>query len=113
MSQLEKEIQNVEASITHANKSVDLMKALERLQKNKDFKLIVGSHYFEKECIRLVLLKGTPGFDSPLAQAAIIKEMDAIGSFRMYLNSIFQLGKSAENDLASANEELEEMRGEI
>lgn len=109
---LEQEIQSVEISIEHAKETVERSKAVGRLIKNKDFKKVVLDGYFEKEAVRLVLLKSDPNWQSAEAQKDIENQMIAIGGFRNYLNTINQLGQMAANALADDEATLSELRGE-
>lgn len=103
------QLETIELSIQHAKKTVDTMKALQRLTVNRDFKTLVLSGYFEKEPVRLVLLKADPAMQTPELQAAIIKEMDAIGAFRQYLSGVMQLGRMAEKAIADDEATREEI----
>lgn len=94
------DLETIELSIKHAKKSVDLMKSVERLTKNRDFKLVVLEGFFEKEAIRLVTLKADPNMQDAESQEAIIKQMDAIGAFRQYLSALIQMGRMAEKAIA-------------
>ena len=46
--------QQIQISIEQANEVIALAEALERLQANKDFQVVIAKGYFEKEAIRLV-----------------------------------------------------------
>lgn len=94
------DLETIELSIKHAKKSVDLMKSVDRLTKNRDFKAVFLDGYFEKEAVRLVLLKADPNMQSEESQAEIIKQMDSIGSVRQYLSAIIQMGRMAEKAIA-------------
>lgn len=67
---------------------MELGNALERLFNNRDFKNIVLKGYLEQEAVRLVHLKAAPAMDSPAKQAAVVRDIDAIGAFSGYLNEI-------------------------
>lgn len=81
-------IQEIELSIKEAQKMVDLGAAVQRLASNRDFKKVVMEMYFEKEAVRLVHLKASPAMQDAERQAAIVKEMDAIGSFYQFLRTL-------------------------
>ena len=103
------QLDTIELSIQYAQKTVDNMKALQRLTNNRDFKTLVLSGYFEKEPVRLTMRKADPAMQTPENQAAIIRDLDAIGQFRMYLNGVMQMGRMAEK----AIKDDEAMREEI
>lgn len=103
------DLETVELSIDHANKSINLRNSLEKLTKNRDFKAVVLEGYFESEAVRLVLLKADPSMQDEESQKEIVKQIDAIGSFRQYLRTVMQLG-----DMASkAKDDYEQTREEL
>lgn len=106
------EIQEIEVSLEHAKAAVSKGEALRRLMNNPDFVAVVREGYFEKEAIRLVMLKGDPNMQDPKTQAEIIKDIDGIGSFRMYLTTVNQLAQVAANSIAADEETLAELLSE-
>jgi hypothetical protein len=103
------DLDTIEISIEHAKKDVTMLRAMERLTSNRDFKKIMLEGYFEKEASRLVLLRSAPSLQSEEDQAAILKAIDAIGEVRQYFSRIMQLGHQMEKQIA----DLEETREEI
>lgn len=102
-------IQEIELSIREAQKIVDLGAAVERLANNRDFKKVVSETYFEREAIRLVHLKANPAMQTAEHQAAIEKEMSAIGAFHQYLRNLqvqAEMAKRAIADGESLREEI-------
>ena len=85
----------VEVSIEDAKKKIALFRALEKLQKNKDFKLLINTGYLENEAIRLVHLKSDFNMTAPEQQEFIDRAIVSIGNFRSYLSSIYQQGHGA------------------
>lgn len=106
------EIQELELSIKRAQDMVDMGKALERLQKNKDFKKIVLEGYFEKEAIRLVHLKSDAQMQTPEKQAAVIRGIDAIGEFHDYLKTVYQLANMAQHAIEADEQTRDELLAE-
>lgn len=109
---MQHDIETLEVTIEHAQKTVSRMKAMEKLTKNRDFKTIVLDGYFEQESIRLVHLKSDPNMQSPEAQTDILNQMNAIGTVRQYFNGVMQLGRMAEKAIAADQETLDELRAE-
>lgn len=102
-------IQEIELSIKEAQKMVDLGAAVNRLASNRDFKKIVMEMYFEKEAVRLVHLKSSPHMQAKDKQEAIIKDIDAIGSFRQFLQTLeiqAEMARRAVEDGETLREEL-------
>ena len=102
-------LKELEANLLAAKEAIELSNALQRLMDNKDFKKVVINGYFSKEAIRLVLLKGKPGYHSDVEQKNIIAKIDAIGNFSNYLDNI-----EMEAELAIKNSAADEQtRDEI
>ena len=102
-------IQEIELSIKEAQKIVDLGAAVQRLASNRDFKKVVMEMYFEKEAVRLVHLKANPAMQDKERQEAIVKEMDAIGSFYQFLRTLeiqAEMAHRAIDDSESLREEI-------
>lgn len=104
-------VQEIELSIEQAKEFVERGKRLERLQANPDFQEIIGKGYFEREAIRLVHLKSDPNIQCPEKQASIVRDMDAIGSLRWYLQVIQMQAVNAAMAIADGEEALDEIRG--
>ena len=102
-------IQEIELSIKEAQKIVDLGAAVQRLASNRDFKKVVMEMYFEKEAVRLVHLKANPAMQDKDRQEAIVKEIDAIGSFHQFLRTLEIQAEMARR----AVDDGEELRQEI
>jgi hypothetical protein len=84
----ETELQQLDLSIKHAQKTVDLGDALARLRNNRDFKKVVEEGYFNQEAIRLVHLMSDANMQTPEIQSSIYKQMVAVGVFRDYLETL-------------------------
>lgn len=103
------ELQQLDMSIKHSQKMVDLGAALERLRSNRDFKKVVIEGYFAEEAARLVHLMADANMQSPDKQQSIQKQMIAVGGFRDYLNTLETLAGIARRSIQSD----EAMRDEI
>lgn len=99
------EIESLERDITQAKPIIEFGSALERLDRNKDFRAVIKEGYFKNEAIRLVHLKADPNMQTPEKQAAIIAQIDAIGTLAMYLNTSLYLADQARKSV-NASEEL-------
>jgi len=112
MESPQNELQQVELSIDQAKASIDKMKSLQTLSRNKEFVEIVHKDYFEKEASRLVLLRADDSMQDDESQKSINNQMIAIGYLRQYFQTIMQLGNMATNalkaDEATREEILEE-----
>lgn len=106
------QIHEVEMQIDVAKQHITRGKALERLLKNKDFKLLIQDGFFKEEAIRLVELKGSPAMQNPENQANILRAMDAIGVLQGYLRQIEGFGEMAAAAMDEHESTLEELRRE-
>lgn len=100
------DVREIEQDIRKSEEAIEFGKALERLRDNKDFKLIIEQAYLRDEAVRLVHLRADPAMESPLKQAAIIRDIDAIGSLVGFLRNI-------ESSTSRAFSKLEQDRAEL
>lgn len=105
-------IQEIELNIAEAKKFVALGKSVEKLMANRDFKKVISEGYLEQEAIRLVHLKADPNMQDAESQAAIVTQIDAIGSFTAYLNKVMGQARMAEQAIEADEQELDLIRGE-
>jgi len=100
----ENTIARLDQEIEDGRKLVESGLALERLYRNKDFKKIILDGYLKEDAIRLVHLKGAPMADSEDAQKRIIRDIDAISSFNMYLINTQQMAATAAKNVDFAEQ---------
>jgi hypothetical protein len=105
-------VREIDASIERDKKHIELDKALERLESNRDFKAVIIDGYLEKEAIRLVHLKSDPAMATPERQAAIVSQIDAIGGLLQYFRVISRNAAVAVKAIESAEAEREEILAE-
>lgn len=106
------EIREIELNIKEAQKMVDLNKALERLRSNRDFKKVIQECYLKDEAVRLVHLKADSNMQDEKSQAAIGRDIDAIGSLAQFLNFIPLQADMAQRAIDDGEAALDEMREE-
>lgn len=109
MISTEQQVQHIERDIKASKKIIEVGDALSRLKSNRDFKKVVLDEYFEQEAIRLVHLKSDSNMQSASSQEFILKQMDAVGAFKSYLQLIERNAELARKTL----EFNEQMRDEI
>lgn len=112
MSETDEQIEQIEISIKQATELVDAKKSMLNLIDSPDFKKMIEIGYFEKEASRLVLLRADPNMQSAELQKTLDKQIDAVGYFRQYIGFILQMGRQAEQDIASDENTREEMLSE-
>lgn len=108
----EEHLQQLEVSIEEAKAHIETRAALARLSSNPDFEKIVLEGYLKDEAVRLVQLRADPNFSSDEDQASLLKAIDAIGQFRLYCNTINQVGQMAQNALEADEATREEILAE-
>lgn len=105
-------IDQIELDIQQSRQSIELGKALERLQKNGDFKKLIQEHYMERMPINLVILKSAPQMQAPERQADLLRQMDAIGSLAQYFHAIRQNAEQAMKKLEDDEQTRDELLNE-
>ena len=100
LSQIDENIQRHKAEI-------ELADALDRLYKNRDFKLVFLNGYFEKEALRLVHLRGDTNVLDTVKQANILRDLDGIAALKGYISTLRYKAELAEKSV-EADESLRE-----
>ena len=80
-----------------------------KLYSNPDFKKIVLDGFCLHDCARYAQESQDPAL-TPAQQADALNIAQAAGHFRRYMSIVVQLGNHAENQLASIDEVLQELR---
>lgn len=106
------ELQQLERNIKHAQKTVDLGDALDRLRNNRDFKKVIGEAYFNEEAVRLVHLMSDSNMQSQEIQQSIHKQMIAIGVFHDFLNTLAARADMARRSVAADEATRDELLAE-
>lgn len=106
------EVNELEEQIANNKYALNQAKCLERLNSNRDFKDLILNGYLREEAIRLVSLKSDPSQQTLEKQAAIIKDIDAIGALETYMRSVRQFGDIAARAIKDAEDVLEAIRNE-
>jgi len=112
MSNTQQQVQQIEINIDMAKKQIAVRKAILELESNTNFKKVILEGYFETEASRLVLLKSDIEMQKPEDQEHIIRQIDAIGTFRQYLGTCIALGSMSEKALADDLETHDELLSE-
>lgn len=102
-----------EQQIKDAQGSLELGKALASLRQNPDFKKLMIEGYLKNEAVRLVHLKADPNMSSVENQAAIVRDIDAIGAISQYFLTVEMMGRRAEASIADAEQAIVEINEEV
>ena len=106
------QLEQVELTIEAAKENIKIMNSLQRLIKNKDFKIVIDDGYLRDEAVRLVHLKADYNLQEADKQAHIVKGIDSIGYLRAYFSKIFQQGSASEGALTDQEAAREELLAE-
>lgn len=103
------EIQQVQLSIEEARKFISKVEALERLEQNADFKLLIFDTYFVDEAARYTGLLAEPAMQAPHHQAGMLSSLRGISELRQFLLKLKLQGEQQRNDLTQQLELLEDL----
>lgn len=102
------EIAKIQRDVDEAKSNRDLASALERLEHNQDFKLLIGRAYFHDEAVRLVHLR-----DDPDANIEVVnKQMDAIAGLSSFFRLVRKNGEMADKSIRDGESMIEQMHSE-
>ena len=108
----ENELEMIELSTEQAKEKIALAEALERLQKNRDYKKIFTNKFFNTHATRLVKLKADMRMQDEPNQKYINSQIDAIGQLNQFMLFVKQEGVIAEQTIASNEEARESIHSE-
>ncbi len=101
------DMEKIELSIEEAKKLMDMTKAIERLEHNKDFKKVFTEGYFKDLAVKMVACKAAPSWQTQEQQMNVEHTMLAISHLQLYLRSQVMLGVNAEKSLQAHQAERE------
>jgi hypothetical protein len=116
------QLQAVEVSIDEARAQIDRSERLHRLERNKDFKVLILEGLLREDAVRQIMLRASPQLMAPgagaeTAKAGIEARMTMIGELNNYFRYIHIEGASAKAALTeheNTHEELlQEQLGEV
>jgi hypothetical protein len=105
------DVQVTEQIIATLEHNIKVAEAIERLDRNSDFKLVVTQGFLRDECIRYVDLSGDPDLTEK-ARLDSLNIAQAGGHFKRYIESRMNLGRQAQGQIVSQKNALDEMRAE-
>lgn len=103
------EIEQVELSMAEAEKIRDFGHALERLERNPDFKKVILDGYFYDEASRLVMLTAEINL-KPEQKEAVHAGIRGIGELRQFLMARKQMGQMADKEIIDHRDTLVDLR---
>lgn len=102
----------IQIDLDEAKKKVKLLEALERLQRNKDYKLLIEEEYLRQEPLRLVSCLADPALQAPHMQASFVADMRAGSALNSFYLLVRRNGEAAYQAIKDGEEQLENLRGE-
>ena len=99
----------LDSVIEQCKSQIEFGKAIERLNRNPDFKKVILEGYLEQEAIRLVHASSSAAFDAPDKRAALMREIDGIGKLASFFRVSQMLAERAEGQLVETEELRQEM----
>lgn len=106
------ELDQLEITRQDAEEAIELRDALVQLKKNKHYKRIFEKELFQDFAAQCVLMKGSPAAQNENTQKHIDRDIAMLGALHSRLNSIIQLGNTAEYTLAGVKDEVERLMTE-
>lgn len=112
-------LQEIQISIDGAKKLLGLREALLRLEKNKDFKLLIGQGYLDDEAQRLIGLlsevsedRNAPVQLGGISKDKIVSQLQGIAHFGAYIRNVYQKTEGISDTVRAYEQELEIQRQE-
>lgn len=102
------DIERTMAEITKLEEAKQLALALERLQKNKDFKLVIQSGYLNKMQDNLVTGLAIVSNEANVQQT--VRQLTGIGSLKNFFDVIYNNGLVADRELPELYNTLNQLR---
>lgn len=105
------QVQEIQLTLDEAKKKVKLGEALERLERNKDFKLLIDEEFLKQEAIRQVSLLSDPAFQTPHMQASVISDMRGGATLQSFFRLVSRNASMAAQAVHDSEEQLAQIRG--
>lgn len=106
------QIDSLHRNIAANREFIARAECLTRLQANPDFKTIIAQGYLRDEAVRLVHAKSNIALQSAESQAAIIKQIDAIGCVEAYFREVERQAKQAISNIEADEETIHDLMHE-
>ncbi|CAL9956243.1 hypothetical protein VPHD518_0016 [Vibrio phage D518] len=97
MSETQKQIAQMEATIDAAKPAINQAECLARLMQNEDFKQVFMDGFLRDFAVDQVRMKSRPEMQTPEAQKGIAASLDGVGSLWGYIDAINAAGNHAVN----------------
>ena len=110
--QTEGQLHQLNVSIEQAKKMIELGEALDRLQSNKDFQLLVQKEFLNDFAGQLVRSKSSLGMSAPAQQAYIDNGITAISYLDQWFRQTAAEARQAKVDLPADMATVEEIEDE-
>lgn len=109
---VENDVEGIQLTITQARHSVRLGEALNRLQQSPDFQAVITQNYLKDQASRLGHLLSDPAMQTKQKRKAVIKDIEAIGTFLSYLQNVNRQALMAAEAIRVNEQELQNIETE-
>ena len=109
---IESQEQTIELTRDAAKDKVELVEALERLQKNPDFQKVIMDEYMTNFPVQLVHSLAFPSMQDAEQQASIDHSLRGVGELNMFFSVLHNQAQMAQKAMEDADAELELIRQE-
>ena len=103
-------VSDIEQDIIQAKLDKDVASALDRLNRNKDFNLVIGSGYLTDYALERVNVMYQCKTEEDLNE--ITRSLNAISHLKGYLELILSKGDTADTRIMQSERELDSLRAE-
>lgn len=93
---------------TNSKYHIEMLEALERLEKNKDYIKVIENGYFRDETLRITSLLSSYDIKSKGLRPELLENLVAISNLQNYLEAVRNLGENARYNKANplSNQDL-------
>lgn len=96
--------EEIEVEIAEVRQKIALAGALERLRANPDYQLLIQQEYLENQPQRIAMARGNPNLTED-QRSLVLRDLDGIGAFAAFLNTVIFEGFHAKEALTAYEEE--------
>lgn len=106
------ELKQIELEVAEAKQEIALADALTRLNKNRDFKLLIREGFLVQQAAKAAQMLADRDMAHPAAQKGLYDRLIAVGQVSLYLDSIEHTGNMAVKTLRESENTRDEIMAE-
>ena len=108
IKQIKDEIKEKEELLAKGEEAVMLSEAIKRLEKNKDFQMVILDKFIEKECARQTRLAVDPDLEERL-RPLVISGSQAAGHLMIFMKHMHKFAEMARYNVEPLEKDIEEL----